>query len=107
MQMSLKYKLYERKDDVWFYDDELADIGKPGILEREAYLWDSALLCMLNNRDDYKLLQRGSVKEIKRRLFEHLLNELDNIKENMKYDLEKNFRVYPLIRKRGDQDVDN
>jgi len=95
--MSLILKFKQTKDDVWYYDFELADLGVTAI--RHEDVWNGIMLNVTNDRDSYDALCKGDRQAVKKAIEKCMLEYLESHKEELYEDLNHFVKIYPLIKK--------
>ena len=94
---------YYPSEKSWSCDEELTELGKPGIYESDLHLWKEAPLCLENDRDSYIRVKDGDSVAFKEEMLKHYhmiqKNELerwhkdeDFLRVHGKIGLKKRFR---------------
>ena len=97
--MSFIIKIKERKNDGWYYDDEIAPIDAKGIYESDLNIWNRALMNVFHNSDLYHKWENcKDNNERKKVLWESMQIELNSLKECLEFDLKNCIKIYPLIK---------
>ena len=94
-----QYIIKECLNDGWSYEEKSQ--FPRGIYQQEREIFERALLSLFCNGDLMKEWNNAeTIQDKKKVINKALLMEIDNIKENLRYDLEKNIKIYPLIKRK-------
>jgi hypothetical protein len=91
------FKITERKNDGWSYEEELA--FPKDIYEFEAILFNKALMSLFSDSQLTRRFEAGNYEEKKDVIWTALMTELDSVKDNLRHDLNHFVKIFPLIKK--------
>lgn len=97
--MTYQIKLVERKQDGWIFN-EPEFVTEGGIYEAELDIFRKAFLGLQSDGDKMGRFEKAtSTEERKRIIWESIKIELDSIEDNLRTDLERSIKIFPLIKK--------